>query len=186
VTAFAVAGGLVALGSWVVVPRLGIAPFSAHMAAHMLLVGLAAPLLALGLPFRPRWGALPISFVELVAVWAWHAPALHHASRHLPAVWVLEQAVFLGCAVALWSAALGGQPPVRRANAMEGITALLLTAMHMTVLGVLITLAPRLLYGHGTLVDQQVGGAIMALAGGVSYLAGGLGLAWDLLRAREP
>ena len=71
----------------------------------------------------------------------------------------------------------------RRAS---GILALLLTTMHMTLLGVLIALAPRTLYGtpgaalFGTelmpLHDQQIGGVIMLLVGGGSYLLGGLAL----------
>ena len=55
--------------------------------------------------------------------------------------------------------------------------------MHMTLLGALLALAPRRLYVHADgfagltpLADQDLGGAIMLLMGGVSYLLGGLGL----------
>ncbi|HSQ13233.1 MAG TPA: cytochrome c oxidase assembly protein, partial [Candidatus Deferrimicrobium sp.] len=71
----------------------------------------------------------------------------------------------------------------------------LLTSMHMTLLGVLLALAPRPLFAHDTadathalyslaaLADQQLGGAIMLLVGGVAYLAGGLWLTAGLLRS---
>jgi putative membrane protein len=64
--------------------------------------------------------------------------------------------------------------------------------MHMTLLGALLALPPRPLYGsagHGPgqpagLADQQQGGAIMLAAGALSYLVGGLVLAAELLRRR--
>ncbi len=59
--------------------------------------------------------------------------------------------------------------------------------MHMTLLGVLVALSPRVLYAHGggaeALADQALGGVIM-IAGGAAYLAGGLFLVQLLLRAR--
>ena len=61
--------------------------------------------------------------------------------------------------------------------------ALLLTSMHMTLFGALLALTPRPLYDHAghfaspaPLEDQHLGGAIMLLVGGLSYLAGGLWL----------
>lgn len=77
--------------------------FAAHMALHMGLVVLAAPLLALGMA-RAFPGliaglspavAIAASLVEFVAVWAWHAPALHDAARADASIFVLEQASFL-------------------------------------------------------------------------------------------
>ena len=65
-----------------------------------------------------------------------------------------------------------------------GIVALLLTAMHMTLLGALLALSPRELYAHGYgLDDQHLGGAIMLIVGGVSYIAGGLYLSGRLISA---
>src|SRR5687767_5497697 len=71
-------------------PRLAQGSFSAHMALHLGVVALAAPLLGLGLaggrlaPVRrapARFPPIPASVVELVVVWAWHAPVLHHVAR---------------------------------------------------------------------------------------------------------
>ncbi len=71
---------------------------------------------------------------------------------------------------------------------------LLLTSMHMTLLGALIALAPRPLFAtmamHGgaaglsPLADQQLGGTMMLLIGGASYMAGGLAMLGRLLRSR--
>lgn len=179
-------------------PALSLPPFAAHMLMHMAVVAGAAPLLALAVaggsfdPVRraPRlFGAIPASMLELVAVWAFHAPALHHYARHHALGSVLEQATFLGTGLLLWVAALGGSAQQRRARAPSGIVGLLLTSMHMTLLGVLLALGPRPLYGHtgmhgemSALADQQLGGVIMLLWGMSVYLAGGVALAFDILR----
>jgi len=176
-------------------PRLAPRSFSAHMTMHMGVVAVAAPLLALGIGgrrdlsrLRGVFGPIPASVLELVVVWAWHAPALHLAARHSPAGLVAEQGMFLGSALLVWTAACGGDAARDRDRAGAGVVALLLTSMHMTLLGALLALSPRPLYAHagGAALDEQhLGGAIMLLAGGVSYLAGGLGLSAVLLRGRE-
>jgi putative membrane protein len=173
-------------------PDLAQGSFSAHMTMHMAVVALAAPLLALGLsgsavdPARviPRlFAPIPASIIELVVVWAWHAPALHHAARHQPSALVLEQASFLAVGLLLWIAVLGGDPGQRRERAAAGVVGLLLTSMHMTLLGALFALSPRPLYPHlAGIADQHLGGAIMLLVGGMCYLAGGLWMMAGLLR----
>jgi putative membrane protein len=172
--------------------------FSAHMTLHVAVVAVAAPLLALGLagsrldPVRraPAWfPPVPISLLELVAVWTWHAPAPHHAAQTHFGWWALEQATFLLTGLLVWIAAFGADPSRRGDRAAAGVVALLLTSMHMTLLGALLALAPRPLYpscgahpGLAALDDQHLGGAIMLLVGGLSYLAGGLWLTVGLLR----
>ncbi len=133
------------------------------------------------------------SVIEFLVVWAWHAPALHHAARHSTALLVLEQASFLGVGLLLWLAAFGGSATQRRQRAPAGIGGLLLTSMHMTLLGVLLALAARPLYPHGAdlafgltaLQDQHLGGVLMLLFGGVAYMTGALVLLAGLLRDRR-
>lgn len=187
-------------------PELAERHFTAHMTLHMGVVAVAAPLVAWGLaggPFDPvrwlRWRmpglgyglAIGAALLEMVIVWAWHAPALHRAARAAGGVFALEQACFLGAGLAVWLAVWGGDAQHRGERDGAGAVALLLTSMHMTLLGTLLTLAGRPLYGHpgdsassGALVDQQIGGAIMLGVGGVVYLAAGLGLVASLLRRR--
>jgi putative membrane protein len=173
--------------------------FVAHMTMHVAVVAVASPLLALGLagtradPARAApalFAPVPASVLELVVVWAWHAPALHHASRHADWALALEQAMFLAVGLLVWLSALGG--PRHGGRAAAGIAALLLTSMHMTLLGALLALSPRPLYGHAAdaahamaaLDDQHLGGVLMLLVGGVAYLIGGLYLLSGLLRER--
>jgi putative membrane protein len=183
-------------------PHLASHSFAAHMTMHIAVVAVAAPLLALAMagtradPFRARpCAAAPIlaSMVELVVVWAWHVPALHHAARHATGAFVFEQATFVTAGVLLWIAAIGGDREQRRLRAGGGIVALLFTSMHMTLLGALFALANRPLFAHPSSVDslaatadQQLGGVIMLLVGGASYLLGGLGLTAIALRSRSP
>jgi putative membrane protein len=185
-------GLLVLAAAWLgPLPRLAPRAFWAHMTMHMAVVAVAAPLLALavaGARFDPvRRGArllspIMASVVELVVVWAWHTPALHHAARGGAAGLVIEQAMFLLAGLLLWLSAFGGDAPRRGNRAAAGVVGLLLTSMHMTLLGALLALAQRPLYAHGKLEDQHLGGAIMLLAGGLSYLLGGLWLTAALLR----
>lgn len=172
--------------------------FSAHMTMHMAVVAVAAPLIALGVSggrldlthrFPALFSPIPASLLELLVVWAWHAPVLHHAARSSVAGLVLEQGAFLFSGLLVWVAALGSESARSGIRAGAGVVALLLTSMHMTLLGALLALAPRALYHHGAtshasdaLDEQHLGGAIMLAVGGASYLIGGLWLSVRLLR----
>src|SRR3546814_20884322 len=101
---------------------------------------------------------------ELVVVWGWHLPLLHHAARSSTAALAAEQTSFLAVGLALWLSVLGGRAAQRHARLAGGVVALLLTSMHMTLLGELITLEPRGLYYHdmgSALAVPQVAGTVM-------------------------
>lgn len=162
-----------------------------HMAGHMVAVAVAAPALAWGLsgsrldPAR-RWprAASPMvaMVVELAVIWGWHLPTPRALADGGGGWFVVEQASFLMAGLWLWSAVLGAGRERRAA----GVGALLLTSMHMTLLGALVGLAPRLLYGHSHgLQDQQLGGVVMLMIGAGSYLLGGLAMLGTLLTTRE-
>jgi len=199
---FFIPGLITLIVAWGILPGFARHSFSAHMTMHMTVVALAAPLLAfaiMGKRYDPvcRWPAawllapIPASVIELMIVWGWHAPAPHHFARHTVSGLVLEQGMFLVSGILVWISAFGGSRPRERARTGAGLIGLLLTSMHMTLLGALLALSPRPLYhhpapasGHGLspLDDQHLGGAIMLAAGGIAYLLGGLFLTRDLLR----
>ena len=186
------------LGPLAVPSELG---FVGHMSIHVAVVAIAAPLLAVALagsrldptPLAPLLFAPMLAMaLEFVAVWGWHAPVLHAAARGSRMAFALEQLSFLGAGLLVWLAAFGrGRGPARAAWG-PGILGLFLTSMHMTLLGALLALSPRPLYHHahaaGTIAgltpldDQHLGGAVMLLVGGASYLIGGLVLVARLLR----
>ncbi len=168
--------------------------FVGHMTGHMVAVAIAAPLATFALRatrFDPalRWPRivtpLAMSLVELAVVWGWHLPALRALADAVPIAMVIEQASFLLAGWLLWSAVLSN------GQRAAGVGAMLLTSMHMTLLGALIGLAPRPLYptmvhhGGDALADQQLGGVVMLMVGAASYFLGGLALLATLLREPE-
>jgi putative membrane protein len=204
-----VIGAGIMAASWLGLADLARESFAAHMTVHIALVAVAAPLVALALagtaadPVRlapALLAPIPASMIELVVVWGWHAPALHQAARQHSWVFAAEQISFVAAGIWLWLAAIGGDREQRRMRAGAGIAALLLTSMHMTLLGALFALAGRPLFSHApptdgfshtsalrlTMVaDQQVGGVIMLLVGGASYMAGALFLTLAALGSGE-
>src|SRR5688572_14931869 len=174
---FLILGLLTLCAAWVgPLPQLARRAFFAHMTMHMAVVAVAAPFIALGVAggrFDPArkvpwlFAPIPASILELLVVWAWHAPALHQAARHTAAGFVAEQGTFLFTGLLVWLSVFGGGPRAGGNRGGAGVAALLLTSMHMTLLGALLALTPHALYAHdhasmglSALADQQLGGAI--------------------------
>jgi putative membrane protein len=171
--------------------------FAWHMILHLAVTSVAGPLLALGfvarLPAsgigrRPLVLGLVASAAEMAVVWGWHLPPLHEWAALGDAAFALQQASFLLGGMLVWLVAFGDRS---RAATAAGVLVMLLTFVHMTMLGMLLAFAPTLIYspvvcqgsfGLGPLDDQRLGGALMAAAGGLPYLVGGLALAARLLR----
>lgn len=178
-------------------PSWAMNSFAAHMALHMAIVAIAAPLLSIGASGRRydpvrKWPRIfsPVlaSVGELIIVWTWHTPRLHHWARFDTIGFVGEQGMFLGAGLWMWLSAFGGSRPRSMDRSAAGVIGLLLTSMHMTLLGALLALSNRVLFMHHTgtlffneLTDQHLGGTIMLLVGGVAFLAGGLWLVRELL-----
>ena len=170
--------------------------FAAHMLAHMGVVAIAAPLIAIGVSDRMRAvpPSLPLvaALVELLAVWGWHAPAARLWAETSLSVTVFEQTTFLAAGLFLWLTCIA--PAGTPARDASGAMALLLTSVHMTLLGALLSLASRPLYGTGDVTcfglvldagqDQALGGVVMLMIGAVVYLAGGVFLLSRLLSGR--
>lgn len=182
------------------------ASFTRHMLTHVGVVAIAAPLLGTGLSgtrYDPSesvpllFSPVIASLIDLVVVWLWHVPAMRELVAASTLAAVTEQASFLAAGLVLWLACLGGtgSAGTTRRNA-AGAFGLLLTSVHMTLLGALLALAPRPLYGFEAVTcfgitlsgaqDQQLGGAVMLLVGSAAYAGGGLALLARVLRFSEP
>lgn len=161
---------LLPLGDWAG------ADFPHHMLRHMGLVAIVTPLLVLGFPNATRPFALsPLvgAAVEFVVVWGWHLPGLHGWADGGGVGLVFEQGSFAVAGLLVWAGALRAEQP------LAGAGGVLLTSMHMTLLGALIILAPRDLYAEicGRVPDldaQQLGGLLMLGIGTPVYLVAGL------------
>jgi putative membrane protein len=162
------AGGLVALAAALVSPlhALGATLFTAHMAQHMVLMVVAAPLLVLGSPGVAALWAMPESWrrgagatlrrpglqrawrmistpmvawtVHGAALWLWHAPRLYERTVEQPWVHAAQHASFLLAALLFWWVAFRGRGGRRHAAGVSLIY-IFTTAVHASVLGALIT-----------------------------------------------
>lgn len=170
------------IASWITALSTG--KFTAHMLAHVAGVALAPPVLVSAFAARPAWFSAPLAAplacgCEFLVVWGWHLPMLHAAAHRNGAVFVFEQISFLLAGVAVWGSVLAAtQAAETRSRALSGVAALLVTSMHMTLLGALLSVSTRVWVTHGGggdgLWDQQLGGIVMLGIGGLAYLAGAL------------
>ena len=196
----------------------GGALFSAHMVQHELLMIVAAPLLAAGMPLTvmvwmapsllrrvPRLTRVSARLLTAVsaasvawilhaaAIVVWHVPVLFDAAVHNDAVHALQHASFFGTALLFWWGLLRGRD--HRAGYGIAVLSVFTTAVYTSIIGALLAIAPRVWYsayaesprpwGMLPLEDQQLGGLIMWVPGGIVYTLLGLGLFAAWLRESE-
>ncbi|MGY2065141.1 cytochrome c oxidase assembly protein [Blastococcus sp. SYSU DS0619] len=166
--------GLTALGAALASPleRLAEDSLTAHMAQHLLLTIVAAPLLVAADPVPRVLSALPPRTREVVArPWAavvrgarrpavvlgvavgyltvvlvWHLPGAYEAAVRSEAVHVAEHLTFLGAAVVFWWCVLR-VPRRRLGQLVAGLVAVLVPAFGEAVLGGVMMLASTPWYG---------------------------------------
>jgi putative membrane protein len=120
-------------------------------------------------------------------------PALYDAAVHSEIAHTAQHASFLLTALLFWWTILPASPTRRNATSLF---ALFGTALHTGLLGALLTFSDASWYpayhvstaawGLSTLEDQQLGGLIMWIPGGLTYLVVALLTAARLLRAPTP
>jgi putative membrane protein len=209
---FAFAGGYLALGIALLSPldAWAGASVAAHMAQHLLLVMLAAPLLVLARPWRVVLRLVPVARRRAVAValassvrtaasmaplawglhvivlWAWHAPPLWSAAQADPRLHALEHASFFGTALLFWWIVLDAHAS-QRLGPLGRLMFLFAATMQSTALGALLVLAERPWYADcGALDDQHLAGVLMWMPAGVIYLTAALGILKRALDGRRP
>ena len=177
---FAAGWALTALALVSPLCALSVSLFCARVGQHIALTLLAAPLVALGLPAaRRRPALLEVSAAAAfaVALWAWHSPAPYDATfRSDLTYWAMHLTTW-GSAVAFWWAVLRTQPE----RMGVAVAATVATGLQMALLGAVITFAASPLYaphllttaawGLTPLEDQELGGALMWVPGGVVVMA---------------
>jgi len=117
--------------------------------------------------------------LHALALWIWHVPMLFQAALLHPVVHILQHGCFLGSAVAYWWTVIGGRA---QKPSPSSIASLFTTMLHTSALGALLTFAPSPWYvidgarsfGLSALEEQQLGGLIMWVPGGMAYLVVGL------------
>jgi len=163
---------------------LSSALFSARTVHHVLLVGVAAPLLAWATPRRDGGGLILATAVQAVVLWAWHAPGLYSAALSNDALYWVMQSSLLASAVWFWTR-------VRAASAPAAVVALLAAILAMGLLGAVLTFAGQAVYaphfyttlawGMTPLEDQQAAGLIMWAPASALYLFAALAVLGRML-----
>lgn len=175
-------------------PSLARTAFSPGMITHLSVVALAGPLIGYGLA-TSRYSSggragtplilLVAMFCDMAVVVGWHLPSLHDAAARSWIVFAIEQITFLGTSLTLWYFAFQ-----RRENVAVGAFVLFMVFMHMTILGCVLAISPRLFYdpdvclgafGFTPLQDQRVGGVLMASWGAGAYLLGSVVLFFRMI-----
>jgi cytochrome c oxidase assembly factor CtaG/cytochrome c2 len=190
--------------------------FSVHMTQHEILMLISAPLLVFGQPLFVSLWALPSAWrtrllggvrqravvaawraitsplaafvLHAAALWIWHIPELYQAALDHEGIHALQHASFLLTAALFWWGMVHG----RYGRSGYGLSVLyvFLTAVHSSVLGALMTIAPLPWYkeyvhagapwGIDALEDQQLAGLLMWVPSGLIFIVLGLALlaAW--------
>jgi putative membrane protein len=199
--------------------------FFAHMAQHMLLIVMAAPAMLLadplpivlwGLPREARvrigraltrgstlrrlWGAATATATAWLlyagVLWLWHVPAAYDAALGNRLLHDAEHVTFFAAALVFWWPVIHPAPRLRRAVSHPvRIVYLVLAAFQTAALGLLLTLAPSVLYrsyavahvdAAAALEDQVWGGIVMWAVGGLVDMLAVLVVLARALTAGEP
>jgi putative membrane protein len=189
--------------------NLSVALFSARVTQHMILALVAAPLLVLGRPDRivsalaPKFGAgSPLRFNRrrllvaatiafAVCIWFWHIPGPYNATLQNNVVYWLMHVSTFAAAMLLWYGLIHGGIDEPGPALVAGF----LTAMQMSLLGAILTFAARPLFSVHSVTtlpwhlsqmdDQQLGGLIMWVPGGLLFLIYAMIAFAALLRGME-
>jgi putative membrane protein len=181
--------------------------FTWHMVEHEIIMAVSAPLLVLGrpigvllwgLPHKVRlslthatrhpviqrcwsWLTRPLNatLIHAVAIWVWHAPPLFDAAVTHEVLHRLQHLSFLMSALLFWYSLLRTSR-----SSGEALWHLFFTMLHMSLLGALLALSPRVLYlaqtahslafGLTPLEDQQLAGIVMWVPAGTIYAGAAL------------
>jgi putative membrane protein len=201
--------------------ELGHSVFWLHMVEHEVLILLAAPLFVLARPgpiflwalprramgaiqnglLAPRLRAFWVQITQPTAavllhgatLWIWHAPVLFQAALTSAPAHLAQHFSFFVSALLFWWSLLSRRR--LSANPASGIMALFATALHTSLLGVLMTVSSAIWYpfasdpfpicGLTRIQDQQIAGLIMWVPGTAVYLVAALWLLGRHLVTRE-
>jgi putative membrane protein len=192
--------GVIAIATMSGIDRYDTTLFSVHMAQHLLLVFVSAPLLALAAPItqllraaspaiRRRW-LVPVLHSGLVAVlghplvawltftlvmWVSHFSPLFDGALENEGVHTAEHLVFIAAAMLFWWPVIAADPARRRLGFPARVLYLLAQMPPSSFLGMAILFASAPLYRHYATLGSPYGIDALAdqeLAGGVMWLAG--------------
>ncbi len=144
--------------------------FSLHMAMHIALVLIVPAGVCRLAGGRGRSPHVAVAWCAGIGAMAfWHVPAIFNAAMSRPALHLIELISLLCAGTLFWWPILGDR---RLKPVPHGIAYLVSACFACTIMGILITFSPTLLYPMaGDLKDQRIGGLLMWVPGCLIYLA---------------
>jgi putative membrane protein len=143
---------------------------------------------AVSAAWRGLSGPFAVFFLHGLALWIWHVPRFYEAALRNQGIHALEHLSFVLTAALFWWAMIHGR--YGRLGYGVAVLYVFLTAVHSSVLGALMTVAPGVLYPAyaapaaawhvDALEDQQLAGLLMWVPSGLIFIVFGLSLfaAW--------
>jgi putative membrane protein len=171
--------------------------FSGHMVQHLILTLVVPPLMIYGTPgwmLRPLLRRAPLfaaarkltsitaCFVIFNLVLAfWHLPPMYNLALASHPVHILQHLMFISASVLMWWPLMSPLPELPRAAYPAQMLYCFLMVIPMSIISIYIAMADSLLYpayavaprilGITPMQDQQYGGLIMWIPGGVFFYA---------------
>lgn len=173
---------------------------AAHMAQHIVLMTVTAPLVVLGRPWPRLWLPFPLSSrravagalagspafrrvgglfmrppvalaVQTAAIGVWHVPQLYDAAVRSETVHVLEHVCFVVPALVFWGALLDAPPVRTRIDQLHRAGWFAAAMLPGWILAIVLAFATAPLYGaYRSLTDQQLAAGVMWVPGSFAYL----------------
>jgi putative membrane protein len=170
--------------------------FGAHMVQHLVLTLWVPPLLIAGTPGWMLRPALQVQWVARLArrftdarvafmifnivVAVWHLPPAYNTAMAWHPVHIVQHLMFLVSATLMWWPLMSPLPELPRLAYPGQMLYCFLMSIPMSLVAIYITLADHVLYpaysaaprlwGITPLADQQIGGLIMWVPGGLFFL----------------
>jgi cytochrome c oxidase assembly factor CtaG len=167
--------------------------FTVNMVQLLLAVDLGPLFMFMGIPamlLQPllRWDTLgrrlttPLlaGLVSAVILLSWFVPVLFEAASRNLMLWILKQLVFLIAGLLLWWPVAGPLHVWKPAYPVQ-LLYLFITRLPTTFVGIMLTFADKLIYSSrsfalelcapSSLGDQQIGGLVMWMGGGLIIFA---------------
>ncbi len=171
--------------------------FSGHMVQHLILTLIVPPLMILGTPgwmlrpllrspalfaFARRSTTIGACFAIFNVVLAfWHLPPLYNLALANHPIHIVQHLMFIAASVLMWWPLTSPLPELPRAPYPAQMLYCFLMVIPMSVISIYIAMADTLLYpayavaprlfGITPMMDQQYGGLIMWIPGGVFFYA---------------
>lgn len=169
--------------------------FSAHMVQHLVLTFVVPAFLLLGTPGWMLRPALRVGWVRALARWltrpaicfaifnvtiaAWHLPPLYNLAMANHPIHIVEHLMFMASATLMWWPLLSPLPELPRLAYPGQMLYCFLMSIPMSIVAIYVALADHVLYpayaaaprlwGLSPMDDQQIGGLIMWIPGGLFF-----------------